>query len=190
MADLMNFFRALKLLWSKSDQLLRLLGDLPSALNRFGAGMEAAGEGAIAASYVLKGNGRVPINARQVVEAAAAAIEECKQQINLAAGLIRNAGVAIGGIEVPTGLTVEGGDPPFFVPSVELIYTSLFGPVYAALSSTSDRLKDVGDGLQEAADNLDSLGEALNTAGSGFHTLGTLLKEHGGELKRVAAGSP
>jgi hypothetical protein len=188
MAGVGTILRAVRLIWQRGDQILPLLEVLPDTLNALGNGMEIAGEGAIAASQVIRGGGQAPVNAHQLVLNAAAAIEQCKNQIDLAAGKLDDAGEDIGDITIPTGVEVD--PPPFgqLLPVVKLVNTSLFGGVETAIKTGANRLEDVGDELQNAANNLNSFAQALDDAGGDLNTLGTVLRDSGVALQQVTSG--
>jgi hypothetical protein len=186
MSGIGEFINVLGFIWERRQALLVLLEKIPDAMRITGAGMEAAGQGAIQAGRALKGGNGTQPDALDALEATAAALTQCYQQIELVAGHIKDAGNDIGSVKVPTVEPTYAMVAGFkVVNGLEATDKALFGNIATALKDGADELEEVSDSLHDAATQLRRLKQAIEGAGGNLNTVGAKLKDGGQALKAV-----
>jgi uncharacterized protein YukE len=186
MSGIGDFVHVLGLIWERRAALVTLLEKVPDAMHDTGAGMEAAGQGAIEAGRALKGGTGVTTSALDALEAAAQALSECRNQVQSVAAYLEDAGKDIGDVKVPTvSATYVNIGTQKVVSGLSFGDTKLFGDVSKALKDGAGKLEDTADGLASAVTALQSLKQALSDTGGDLNTVGEKLKEGGQALQAV-----
>ncbi len=181
---MIGFLRVLKVLWKLGSRLAPLFEQLPAQLPAAGRAMEAAGAVAVQTSYLLKGGGGSPINAKQMVDDIAAVIAQCNSSLQTVANYLQEATITIQSIQVPTvtgrSQNIMGHD---VLVGLDFGSTSLFGNFGSQLNQAFSGLGPIKNSLGTAVTKLGNLRDALNQTGTDLDTLGTALKEGGTALQ-------
>ncbi len=194
MSQLGHFINFVRYIWDHADQLVILFQALPTGLQAAGVGMETAGNGAVLAGKTLGGNAALPVNAADVVQQAASAIDQCYEQVREVAKVIRDVANALDQVKVP-GLTFTTHRFDFsliglgqwdLVTGLAIEDQSLFGPVTSNMRTQANLMENqVGGRLHTTAQRLTSMSQTLDDAGSNLKSLGDALKEGGAALKQL-----
>lgn len=152
-----DFLKLLALLWNNRQVLLELLEDLPSLLQTVGASIESAGDGAVQASYYIRGGGSAPVNMRSALNTATDVTEAIRTQVDT----------------VRTQIDDLAKLPFFFA-------------VNEPMTLFADSVEDVSTEIQNVADSLSDVSSALNAAGSNLRTMGQQLSSAGTQLQQIS----
>ena len=186
-----TFFKLLKLLWTRRDDLIAFLDKLPALLHEAGEGIEDAGENTKVVGTYLRGGPAAPVNARQVTAQTADYLDASHRLIRDAASVIAQAANLISQIKIPvlgiSPVTIDLGlvGKWIVVGDIQIENKRLFEPVSDALQDGCDNLNDVGTNLKSAAEQLDALSQWFDSTGGELDKVGGKLINGGRALQEL-----
>ncbi|MFH1486262.1 MAG: hypothetical protein ABIH46_09340 [Chloroflexota bacterium] len=196
MSQLGQFISFIKYLWDHAGQLTVLFQSMPSGLRAAGSGMEIAGDGALVTGKTLGGDAALPVNAADVLQQAANAVDQCYQQVRVVAQEIRDVADALDQVRIPTvtpvkrhfDLRIIGLGEHDLVTGLSFDDASLFGAATSGMRRQANLMESsVGGQLHIASQRLGSMSQTLDSAGNSLKSLGDSLKQGGTALQQLGS---
>ncbi len=170
------------------EGILLLLHELPKLLEKAGAGLAQAGDGALRASAFLLGE--AGDGARDVAVAAAKALDTCRDELDGVIGLIERLGSSLDDVTIPSfapQFTDVGGYQ--VMTGVDVGEDHVLGDVVRELSDGAKRVAQIMSGLEGVSERFRGLGDVLDGAGKDLGEVGQRLKGSGATLQALTAST-